>query len=551
MLTLKHFSGLTPRVPAENLQPNYAEVAEDVDLRHGTLTSWRYPKAVFAAPEDSKTIYQFSCCWLHWDKCVEVAPWVVGCQRLYVTGDREYPYVMDMGDECSSVITRVGVPAPATAPSARALPATQPNNNYIPNSTQREARAYLYTYVNRLGEEGPPSYASNQVDTDDGSPVTLSNFSVPPAEYGVTHVNIYRLVTGFREPLDTISGGVPQGSDYFLVATIPVGQATYIDGGLNIDRVGEPLATMEVMEPPADLRGIIQIANTNLLAGFSGNTLCISLNNQPWNWPEAHRYELDDNIVAIESYNGRIYVVTDGHPYTVTLNQGGDPRACHEVRRHNTPMPAIVCCSDRGVLATPLGVLFVSDKGLVQMGDAEPTVITSSWFASDDWRQLQPHTIRLGWYDGVIFFASEEKTYMLQLDDSSFGDGRYHRLTSLSLKPRAMHSGRNGELFFLMDGLISQWNASNQLMPYTWRSAKINSRQYSYYGALRLWAMGAVSISIFAEGQTIFDQITIVPNRAQRLPRYGHHLYHQVEMSGTQAVVALEMAKDRWELSTL
>lgn len=556
-MQLKHFHGMVPKVPDENLQFNYATLAVDVDLRHGTLRPWRTAKLEKMTTPFTKTIHQYShnCCWFEFDNCVEVAEWTEQCHRLYVTGDKPYPIVVPIHRDCSTgcgnwTELRLGIPAPTTALFARALPAKKPTNeNYLPDAQERESRGYVYTYVNCLGEEGPPSYPSNHVDTDDGSPVSLTGFAIPPQEYGITHINVYRRVTGFRSEMDVQQGIVPDVTDYFHVGTIPVGQATHIDGGLNVNILGEALTTIDTLEPPEDLRGIFAIPNTRLLAGFVGNMLCFSMNNQPWNWPISQRYELDDNIVAIRSFGDKLFVMTDGHPYTVEINDGTNPRAIRAVYRHATAMPMVVCCSDRGAIATPNGVFYVSDRGIVAMG-GEPTVITSQWFTTDDWRKLLPQTMRLGWHDGALFISSNSDTFVLQLGDSTFGQSNYNRLSKLSIQPKYYFTGRNGEMFYLYDNAIYQWEAGDEWMTYHWRSAVLDSRGYNSIGAVRLWSDGVTNMHVFAEGVDVFGEFEIMPNQSHRLPRYGHHLHHQVAFSGKNEVRSVELAYSRWELST-
>lgn len=552
-MEIKHFHGLSPRVPDENLLVNYATQAIDVDLRHGTLKPWRTSKRIKEVPHNTLSIYQNNCCWLAFSTCVDTAEWTAQCPRLYVTGEAEYPTVRQLNADCTfgpRGVTRLGVPAPVGALYARALPASKPTNKtHIPDAQERESRSYVYTYVNYLGEEGPPSYPTTPIDTDDGNPVTLTGFAKPPVEYGITHVKIYRQVTAYRSEMSVQQGMIAPQTDYFHVATVPVGLATHVDGGLNVDKLGEALTTLDVLEPPADLRGISSIPNTRLLAGFSGNTLCFSMNNQPWNWPLSQRYELDDNIIAIKPYKGRLFVLTDGHPYTVDVGDGVESRACRSIIRHDTPMPMVTCASGSGAIATPAGVFYVSDRGLVAMGDAEPIVVTTSWFSVDDWRTLQPHSMRLGWHDGCLFITSAVDTFILQLE-TNVERSEYSRLTSLSIRPQQYFTSRHGELFYLLNGGIYHWQAGTERMPFYWKSGVFDTKQFNSVGAVRLWGSGSTSMELFVEGRNVFGPFLIQPNTAHRLPRYGHHLHHQVAFSGVQEVVSVEMAHSRRELST-
>ncbi|ETD72771.1 hypothetical protein V757_02195 [Pelistega indica] len=399
-----------------------------------------------------------------------------------------------------------------------------------------------------MGKESAPSFASNEQDIDDGEPVSITGFLTPPSEFGITHIRIYRRVTGHRSDTEAM-GATPLMTDFYHVGTIEVGTATFIDKGLNIDTLGEALTTFDVLEPPAGLRGILAVPNTRILVGFDGNTLCFSMNNQPYNWPESRRYNLDDNIVAIRESGGMLYVMTDGHPYVVEIDAGDDIRTCQSILRLPTPMPMITCCSAKGALSTPMGVFYVSSKGLVRLAQGAITVVTMPWFASDDWRELKPETMRLGYAHGAIFIVSDTHAFVFFTDDATYGDSDAYRLTTIDLHPRDMVTGRNGELFMLLGNGIYQWDAGARFMPYRWKSAKIKSTRYGYFGAIRLWGSGSVDVSIFAEAQTVLSAIPLRPQTSYRLPRYGHHLHHQIELAGIHTVESVELANTRWDLS--
>lgn len=554
MIELMGFHGIVPRQILSNLKLGYAEVAHDVRLWHGTIEPWREPLAVERVAPNTQTIHQWGCCWYSWDKCVEVAEWTVSCPRLYVTGDKPYPAVYPLYNDCTTGCgqrdhIRLGVPAPTSAIRATALPvvAHDPNSTTA-NAESREGRAYLYTYVNCLGEEGPPSYPSNEVVTDDGAQVTLTGFTNAPPEYGVEEIRIYRRVTGFIGEQEAMTSAGHM-SDYFHVGTIAADGLSFVDDLANVDALGDILPSLEYLSPPAELRGITAIDNSMILAGFVGNTLMFSVNNQPWNWPESHRYDLDDNIVALANVGGSLLVLTDGHPYTVALNLGSVD-GHHEPVRHVYPMPMITCCSDRGVVATAIGAFFVTSRGVALMGESgPPTLITSTWFAQDDWRRLKPETMRLGYYDGALFIVSDSEAFILFLDTNTYGAPDNHRLTTISDRPRMMHVGRNGELFLLSDdGVVQQWDSGDTLRPYRWKSAHLRTGSWRYFGAFRLWADSAVDLTIFAEDKAVYSA-KVLTNEAYRLPFYGHHLRQAVQFTGTGRIESLELALDRRGLS--
>lgn len=546
-MRVQKFKGIVPKYPSHLLSEGYAEVARDVKLTNAVLAPYRTPLPVHTVPKETKRIHQWGCCWFHWDKCVEVAEWHSHCPRLMVTGDKAYPTVLAVNEDCStgcggSPEWRLGVPAPRTAPTVSDAKFTKPTNeNWLPMSEQREKRNYVYTYVNCFDEEGPPSYPSRLIDVDDGETVVVSGFAKPPEEYGIKAINVYRSATGQRSDKDAL-GKVDFSTGHYLAGTIPVTSSTFVDKGFTVNVIGEGLNTHEVAEPPAGLRGIVAIPNTLVLAGFVGNTVCVSMNNQPYNWPEAHRYTLDDNVVAITPFLNYILVATDGHPYVIELKDPANNREPHTVLRMDTPLPMVRCCDTQGAVAIDKGMAYVSDRGIVVLTPRESVVLTSAWFSKDDWRQLHPEVMRLAWHDGGLYITTTDKTYLIQIEDQTFGDANDHRVTTLSVTPTTWHVNRQGVLFLLDDGEVKQWDAGDEYLPYYWKSAEMLSTRFGYFGALRLWGKGAVQVTLFAERRAVFEDATINPLQANRLPRYGHHLSHQIAIKGIYPVSAVEFA---------
>jgi hypothetical protein len=530
------FYGVVPRLHPADLKPGYASVAQDVRLTHGTLDAWRERLPVLEVAPTTQTIHPWGCCWFAWDRCVEVAQWQPSCPRLYVTGEAPYPLVGVLEADCAVTWYRLGVPAPGAGPRVGGTLA-------VAQTQASEGRDYVFTFVNALGEEGPPSYPSNASVIEDGVPVTLTDFPVPDPEWGVTHLNIYRSATGFRTGYEDVEEPL---NDFFLVATIPVGTVSYTDTLPNT-ALGVTLPTREVLPPPTDLRGITLIPDTQTLVGFRGNEVWFSGNAQPWNWPESNRLSLDDNIVALGAVDGYLYAATTGRPYAIEAKIGPDDRTFRAVRRHMTPLPMVTCCSNRGAVVTPFGLVYVSADGLVLLTAGEAKVITDMWYAQDDWRRLQPETMRLGYYAGVLFCASDAEAFMLTLDTNTYAAWETYKLSTLSDRPQAMVTGANGELFMLERGVVSQWNAGEQLRPYQWESHHIDARGFVGFSAGRVYADGSVYFTLSASGRRMFSR-SVIGGNIFRILSCGQHIIHTVTLQGTAKVWDVTLATSVREL---
>lgn len=196
--TIKRFGGSAPRIADHLLGDSVAALARDCKFWHGTLDAWRQPRLIREVGEGVQTVFLHDQCWLDFDTCVDIAQGPVTCRELYTTGDQEWPAIVTFDPAtCIPTIRRLGVPCGDTAPVATvgAVGTTAPKDT--------EGRAYAYQYMNERSEFGSLSKSSPVVTVRDGQPVTLSGWAVPEASWGVTHVRLFRSVSGHqtgREP---------------------------------------------------------------------------------------------------------------------------------------------------------------------------------------------------------------------------------------------------------------------------------------------------------------------------------------------------------------
>jgi len=114
-ITLRGFGGLRPRVDDKLLKDHEAAQADNCDLAHGSIASWRKRKETVELAKAGliKTIYLFDdTYWLHWNEDVDVVKGPISgdlTERTYFTGT-DVPRVtdntlVDSADAVSGVIT--------------------------------------------------------------------------------------------------------------------------------------------------------------------------------------------------------------------------------------------------------------------------------------------------------------------------------------------------------------------------------------------------------------------------------------------------------------
>jgi hypothetical protein len=253
--------------------------------------------------------------------------------------------------------------------------------------------SYVYTFVNDLGEESAPSPPSSTILKDDGTAITVTTAtSVPTSmsdEYGITTKRIYRAVI------------TNTGTQFQFVAEIPLAQEDFVDD-LTDGQLGEVLESELFELPPDDLRGIIALPN-GVMAGFSKNQLCFSVQNRPHAWPVEWRLNTDTEIVAIGNIDTTVIIGTKAFPY---LAIGNDPSA-YSMTKLEVPQ---ACVSKRSLAyLTAIGVVFASPDGLIAItGNGQVRNLTETIFTRKQWQALRPATILGIAHDDVYHFWSGE-----------------------------------------------------------------------------------------------------------------------------------------------
>jgi len=251
-------------------------------------------------------------------------------------------------------------------------------------STQSELedRQYVYTYVNSLGEEGPPSEPSSVVQALDGSSVLLSEMSLPPTiGYDITQMRLYR------------TNSTEAGTEYQFVKEFDVSRTTR-DEVASVD-LGEVIATTTWDPPPATMKGITTMPN-GMLVGFVGKQLHFCEPFFPHAYPAEYDQAVDYNIVGLASFGNSVVALTEGWPYIIT---GSHPRNVN-VR----PIKVNQACVNKESIATSGDkVYYASPDGLIEIGVNGIRIATESLLDKEDWATYSPSNMVSEFYEGRYY----------------------------------------------------------------------------------------------------------------------------------------------------
>lgn len=268
---------------------------------------------------------------------------------------------------------------------------------------------------------------------------------------------------------------------------------TYRDATPTAD-LGGPLVSTDWDPPPDNMLGIIALPN-EVLAGFVGNTLCLSVPGQPQAWPLSYQLATDNPIVALVALGFNIGILTTGRPYTA---YGTDPSAM-QMGIESFPQG---CESARSTAYSRLyGALYASTDGVyAYAGFGQIKNLTDQIFTKREWALLNPSSIIGAVHQGLYFFWYETtggtKAGKI-LDLSPTGSG----LTSVDFHASAPATNFADDTLFMVldDGIIAgggttanneltQWEGASTYRGGSWTSKLYLEAYETAYGIERIRA---------------------------------------------------------------
>ena len=390
--------------------------------------------------------------------------------------------------------------------------------------TSEETRAYVYTYVNGYGSEGPPSPASNLLDIYDGNTVSITGMDTGPTDpgglYNILYKNIYRI--------NQNSTGT---AEYQFVAQVAVGAATYSDTILDAN-LGEVLPSLEWDGPPTGIEGLIALPN-GVLAGFTGNTVCFSVPYYPHAWPVSWQQTTDRPIVGLGAYGSTVVVLTEGQPY---LTVGNDPSNMVMERMDI----GFSCMSKRGIIHTGDLVAYPSPEGLVVIGPQVREVVTRNILTRDQWiANYNPSTIFAYYWEAkyIGFYTASGYTGAFVYD---FKTGEFLDLDVYAVA--GYYDKTVGILFLVIDGkIIAFCNSAGSSRPYNYLSKQYKYRKTAFTAGKILAASYPVSLDIIYPDVPKTISVTVNDSQPFRFPDLLAETM-QLRLTGTAGVYGVFLA---------
>lgn len=525
-----------PKLDPRRLPNESAQIAKGCHFYHGNLSALRKPlvNGDTVLP-NAKTIFRYlNQHWFAWDVDVDAVnspvandPW----ERVYFTGDG-YPKVTNntvfSGGNMPVVSYRLGVQAPEVA--IVAVVTESPSGEDDPNDD--ETRYYTHTFVTEQGEEGAPGEASLKIEIiypeEVGTFVTLALSPPNVNASNITRRRIYRSSTG---------GGI---ADYLLVADLPIAQDEFIDN-VKGDELGASLETYDYEVPPADMIGLVSLAN-GILSGYIDNTVCFCVAYLCYAWPTSYQMTTEHKIVTMLAIGNSVAVLTEGFPWIFSGNSP-DAMSGRSIESNQA------CVSKRSAVIVNGAIIYASPDGLVQLTSLMATPLTDKIITREQWQDYEPSTIEAYVQEGrylAFYGASHDKGFIF---DPNTGDFRHFDAVAQC----GFNSLLDDALYISQDGVISRWEANDEVMSFTWRSKQYRFSDKNFSSALIDGNnLEKIGVRIYCDGSEVRHKLPgdLTNNFAFRLGNHRGDTW-EVELYGDGEVKSVIVSDSMDEIKRL
>lgn len=553
--------GQVPAIDASLLPDNFAQIAENCDLRTGRLKSLKdlLTKKTWAAAAVGaiRSLYKEESAdkWLYWtenDINIVKGQLADGDNRLFYTGDG-YPKQTD-----NTLFPSTGMPD--ATDDYRRLGVTPPSVTLTINGPYgtgdgvvKYSVSYHYTYVCKWAdgteEESKPVAATAVTDVEGGEYLAVSGFVKPVlADSGnaVTHFRVYRLASGTSGAEYQLAKMRPGSSGATAVYDLPVG-----DVPLNTTKVydcdstpsdlnsslGEVCPTEKWDCPPDDLAQLGQYQN-GILAGLSGKNFCVSEPFVHYAWYTKNKIPLNYTPVAWGVYKGLAIVATTAFPSIIT---GADSNTLmQETLKYNQG-----CLSARGFVITDVGALYPSPDGLTRVDENTVEVLTRKVLTKEQWTDLPPagktHADLVSfYYDNVYigFWQGSSHGFICNFKDDPY-------ITTFTITDTIYHGcidPTDDTLYLLTyiatDYFSKAWESATTYLTNTFKSRKFIVPSMTFICAKIIGTQSAsvpITLKVYGNGSEVLST-SITTSDIFRLPLSSEYSTFEFEVSGKAEV---------------
>lgn len=402
----------------------------------------------------------------------------------------------------------------------------------------KEARAYVFTYVNTYNEESAPS-----------PPAIITSSPTLPVKVAI---NRDAAVSGYAPLKEIRVYRTPSGSDvaeYFFVMSIPIATDNSSKFEFEDSLVGaelnEMLSSQDFVPPPAGMKGLLSLPN-GILCGWVGAELYFSEPYKPWAWPPQYAKPLPYSIVGGIAHGAGAIITTVGHPFAVS----GVSADAMTVSKINVDQAGV---SKWSIAVADGRVVYASNDGLVVISGASASLASSQrFFTREVWRRRYGSglsSMRFSVWDGRLIVFSGDGVFtpfLIRLDEA---EGTMTDLPSFSASC-AFISLLSDQCYYASGRNVYQFNGGLD-MTAIWRSREVVIPTPTNFGSFQSVCDGSWTIKFFADGEMVHEQQLSEGKHTYRLPSGFKADRWQFELAGSGKFRELRVGNTGVELATL
>lgn len=317
---------------------------------------------------------------------------------------------------------------------------------------------YLMTYVNDLGQEGPPSDVSAIINRQPYERVTLSSIPVS-SDSNIIKKRIYRSNVGNN----------PAEAGFQLSIELDNATTSYIDW----NRSGELGVSFAYRQNPVpDMKGLVSHP-ARFFVAFRGDEVFFTEPYLPHAWN--HKKTVDSPVVGLAISGNDVVVLTTGRP---TIFSGVNPASLRESKL----MIEQSCVAKRSIVKVGNIVSYFSPDGVIFISGGQAQIVTKDIFHPVDWRGYVPENATCVQHDNKIFSWMDGLN--LVLDVSAGLDA------ATTITPESAGSYNDlfdDTLYYILGSNIMEWegDASNVLLG-KWRGRNSDLTRPTSFAKIRV-----------------------------------------------------------------
>jgi hypothetical protein len=334
------------------------------------------------------------------------------------------------------------------------------------------SRAYLYTWVNSIGEESAPSPPSS---VRDGPPDATWTVKIPAEAIAntdrnyppITELVLYRTVTGTdtgTQYYEVKRWDLPLTGEV-IIPELPVPVFIFSDTIPDTEIVGNlTLPSVGWENPPDYLDGLTSLPG-GMLVGWTGNTVHFCEPDRPHTWPGVYDQSLHYNIVALAVWQQYLLCLTTGYPSTGSGNS--PPNFIFS--QSQVPEP---CVSRGSVIVDLTAAYYASQNGLVQISGYGMNNITMQLVDKEKWQENYnaANIVACRHRSQYLAIIPGDKAFLLDQSDPRVA---FEDLTTFKGATSIWNDEYYGDTYICADKKIYRWDDTGQArLRYRWRSKR-------------------------------------------------------------------------------